>query len=130
MRSLSLLLVVVACSTQAPSVQGPAPHSSTPAAIKGVVRAETFASGLANPWGLEPLPDGRWIVTEKGGRIRIVATDGKLSAPLTGVPQVDASGQGGLLDVALDPAFASNSIIYFSFSEPGNGGTAGTSVER
>src|SRR5699024_9129268 len=86
-----------------------------------------------HPWGLEPLPDGRMLVTERPGRLRIVAADGTLSPPLEGVPPVFTGGgsnQGGLLDVALDPAFATNSIIYLSFSEPGTGGAAGTSVLR
>src|ERR1043165_91243 len=128
--SIASVAVVPACTSRPPAAQGPATPSSQPAATKGVVRAETFASGLANPWGLEPLPDGRWLGTEKAGRIPLRAGGRKLSAPVTGVPAVDASGQGGLRDVALDPAFASNSIIYFSFSEPGTGGTAGTSVAR
>src|SRR5689334_17885158 len=85
---------------------------------------------LAHPWGLAFLPDGRMLVTERPGRLRIVSRDGKLSAPLTGVPQVFAVGQGGLLDVALDPAFATNGVIYLSFAEPGIGGTAGTAVAR
>ena len=67
----------------------------------------TVAEGLQNPWGLAFLPDGKMLVTEKPGRLRIVSADGKtLSAPVTGLPTVDARGQGGLLDVALDPAFA------------------------
>ena len=68
------------------------------------MKVETVARGLEHPWGLEFLPDGRMIVTERPGRLRIVTKDGKLSEPLTGVPQVDARGQGGLLDVALDKA--------------------------
>ena len=66
----------------------------------------TVAEGLVNPWGLTFLPDGRMLVTEKPGRLRIVTTDGKLSEPVAGLPMVDAQGQGGLLDVSLDPAFA------------------------
>jgi aldose sugar dehydrogenase len=90
---------------------------------------ETVASGLVNPWGFEFLPDGRIIVTERPGRVRLVGTDGKLSQPLSGVPAVAARGQGGMLDVALDPAFAQNQLVYLSYSEPGPGG-AGTSVAR
>ena len=114
----------VAC---APS--GPAQRSPTPPPKSGVVTVDTVASNLANPWGLEVLPDGRMLVTEKAGRLRIVNTDGRVSEPLTGVPAVDASGQGGLLDVALDPDFAGNSVIYLSFAESGEGG-AGTAVAR
>lgn len=75
------------------------------------------------------LPDGRLLVTERPGRLRIVAPNGTLSAPLTGVPTVQAQGQGGLLDVVLDPQFASNRRIYLSYAEPGDGG-AGTAVAR
>jgi glucose/arabinose dehydrogenase len=78
----------------------------------------TVTEGLVNPWGLAFLPDGRMLVTEKPGRLRIVSADGKqLSEPVTGLPAVDARGQGGLLDVALDPAFQKNQLIYWSYSE-------------
>jgi glucose/arabinose dehydrogenase len=116
------------CRAQRPS--GAAAHSSTPAPIDGAVRVETVASGLRNPWGLAMLPDGRMLVTEKGGTLRVVEQNGKVSSPLTGVPPVDASGQGGLLDVALDPGFASNRLVYLSYSEPGPNGTAGTAALR
>jgi glucose/arabinose dehydrogenase len=84
---------------------------------------------LENPWGLAFLPDGRMLVTERPGRLRIVAADGTLSEPLADVPEVYHRGQGGLLDVALDPDFAANSTIYLSYSEPGDDG-AGTAVAR
>ena len=90
-------------------------------------RVVTVARGLENPWALAFLPDGRMLVTERPGRIRIVAKDGALSAPLTGVPTVRAAGQGGLLDVVLDREFAKNQTLYLSYSEPGDGG-AGTAV--
>jgi len=77
----------------------------------------TFARGLEDPWGLQFLPDGRMLVTEKPGRLRYVAMDGSLSAPITGVPAVYASGQAGLLDVALDPDFSANHRIYLSYLE-------------
>ena len=70
----------------------------------------TVAEGLVNPWGLTFLPDGRMLVTEKPGRLRIVTTDGKLSPPVAGLPMVDARTQGGLLDVALDPPFRKNRL--------------------
>jgi glucose/arabinose dehydrogenase len=78
----------------------------------------TVAEGLQNPWGVAFLPGGKMLITERPGRLRVLSADGKLSAPVTGLPAVDARNQGGLLDVALDPAFAKNSIIYWSFSEP------------
>ena len=86
------------------------------------------ARGLERPWGLAFLPDGRLLVTERPGRLRIVTGAG-LSAPLAGVPAVFARGQGGLLDVALSPAFAQDRLVYLSFAEPGEGG-AGTAVAR
>jgi len=131
MRRISpILIAVLATLACAAHPQGPAPHSATPPSIPGVVRAETFAKGLEHPWGLEMLPDGRMLVTERPGRLRLVSRDGQLSAPLTGVPKVFAEGQGGLLDVALDPAFAQNHVIYLSYAEPGDNGTAGTAVAR
>ena len=81
----------------------------------------TVAQGLENPWGLAFLPNGKMLVTERPGRLRVVAADGSLSAPVTGLPAVDARGQGGLLDVAIDPNFASNGLIYWTYAEPGDG---------
>jgi glucose/arabinose dehydrogenase len=110
--------------------------------MTGVVRADTVVTGLQSPWALEFLPDGQMIVTEKGrggGRgggagvpaaLRIVGRDGRISEPLTGLPEIASAGQGGLLDVALDPQFATNRLVYFSFSEPGEGGVSGTAVAR
>jgi glucose/arabinose dehydrogenase len=89
--------------------------------------------GLTHPWGLAFLPDfersGRMLVTERPGRLRIVTTGGEIGAPLVGVPEVDARGQGGLLDVALDPKFTDNSLVYLSYAEAGEGGN-GTAVAR
>ena len=87
------------------------------------------ARGLEHPWGLAFLPDGRMLVTERPGRLRLVARDGTISEPLGGVPAVYARGQGGLLDVALGPGFAQDRLVYLSFAEPGPGG-AGTAVAR
>jgi aldose sugar dehydrogenase len=95
----------------------------------GSVSVVTVADGLEQPWGLAFLPDGRMLVTEKDGRLRLVGSDGTLSEPLAGVPEVYDGGQGGLLDVVLDPDFASNQLVYLSFSEPSAGGT-GTAVVR
>ncbi|HEV7251774.1 MAG TPA: PQQ-dependent sugar dehydrogenase [Mesorhizobium sp.] len=92
------------------------------------LEAEAIADGLENPWGLDFLPDGGAIVTERPGRLRIFA-DGRLSDPVEGVPEVAASGQGGLLDVAVAPDFETSGLIYLSYSEPGEGG-AGTAVAR
>jgi glucose/arabinose dehydrogenase len=93
------------------------------------IEAETIADGLQHPWGLDFLPDGEAIVTERPGRVRILSRDGRLSEPLDGVPRVAARGQGGLLDIVAAPDFASSNLVYLSFSEPGRGG-AGTAVAR
>jgi glucose/arabinose dehydrogenase len=91
---------------------------------------ETVARNLENPWGLAFLPDNRMLVTERPGRLRIADADGTLSEPIRGVPRVVARGQGGLLDVALDPNFAQNRLVYLSFAEDRGEGRAGTSVAR
>jgi glucose/arabinose dehydrogenase len=122
--------LTILCSPIPPlDAQGGAPRSPTPDSIAAPVRVTELARGLDHPWGLEFLPDGRMIVTERAGRVRIVDRNGRLSAPLAGVPRVLASGQGGLLDVALDPEFAENPIVYLSYSEPEDG-DAGTAVAR
>ena len=92
------------------------------------VQAETIVSGLEHPWGLDFLPDGDIIVTERPGRIRILSGT-KLSDPVEGVPDVAGRGQGGLLDIAVSPDFESSNLVFFSFSQPGAGG-AGTAVAR
>ncbi|MBA3853101.1 MAG: hypothetical protein C0503_01725 [Gemmatimonas sp.] len=103
--------------------------SPTPDPTLGVVSVETVASGLVHPWAIEFLPDGRMLVTERPGRLRLVSSDGSVSAPLSGVPTVHAQGQGGLLDVALDPDFANNQRVYLTYAEPGEGGV-GTAAAR
>jgi glucose/arabinose dehydrogenase len=90
----------------------------------------TFARGLEHPWGLVFLPDGRALVTERPGRLRLVARDGTVSPPVAGGPQVDATGQGGLLGIALSPGFARDRLVFLSFAEPRGGGTNGTAVFR
>lgn len=96
---------------------------------KANIRVETFAEGLSHPWGIAFLPDGGALVTERAGRLRHVSAEGELSEPLAGLPEVDARGQGGLLDVALDPDFAQNRRVYWSYAEPGEGGNS-TAVAR
>lgn len=88
----------------------------------GDLNVETIAEGLENPWGMAFLSDGRILVTERPGRMRIAARDGKLTLPLAGVPDVWASGQGGLLDVVTDKSFNENRTIYFCFAERTSGG--------
>jgi glucose/arabinose dehydrogenase len=88
-------------------------------------------AGLQNPWSVAFLPGGKMLVTERPGRLRVVSADGTLSAPVAGLPPVDARGQGGLLDVALDPAFAKNRVIYWSYAEPtAEQGVNNTAVAR
>lgn len=94
------------------------------------LRPVTIASGLDNPWALAFLPDGRMLVTERPGRMRLVTPDGVLSSPVTGLPPVFADGEGGLMDVVLDPAFASNHRIYWSFSEAAPEGGSRTVIAR
>lgn len=109
----------------------PAPASqrsqTLPSAL-GTIRVTEVARGLSHPWSLAFLPDGGMLVTERPGRLRHVAADGAISAPISGVPAVFATGQGGLLDVVLAPDFASSQRIYLSYAEPGEKGTAGTAV--
>jgi glucose/arabinose dehydrogenase len=142
-----VVLALLACST-ATDAQGRRPPVETrppnapdqrpafpgqtraPRAPSGVaVEARAVAKGLENPWGLAFLPDGAMLVTERPGRMRVVGKDGKLSPPVAGLPDVDARGQGGLLDVALDPQFASNRLVYWSYAEKRQGGN-GTAVAR
>ena len=105
-----------------------APHVAPSGETK--VDVTTVAKGLEHPWSLAFLPDGRMLVTERPGRLRYVTREGVLSDPVGGVPAVDAKGQGGLLDVVLDPDFAQNATIYLSYAEPGEDGTNGTAVAR
>lgn len=96
------------------------------------LRAVELARGLAHPWGLAFLPDGRALVSERPGRLRTVAPDGRVGPPLPGLPAVAAVGQGGLLDVALSPAFADDRLVYWSYAEPDPAGGPGnaTAVAR
>src|SRR6267142_1591202 len=100
------------------------------ASSAGQLEVQTVASGLVNPWSLAFLPDGRMLVTERPGRMRVVTAEGQLSPPLKGVPEVWASNQGGLLDVIIDKSYPQNKTIYFCFAEgTGGGGRAGAKPE-
>ena len=121
------------------STPGPTPTPTptptatpTPAPVTTAV-TRTAVATLSNPWAMVFLPDGRLLVTERGGALRVVTLNGTgaatVSAAVSGVPAVAAAGQGGLLDVALDPAFASNGRVYLSYAESGSGG-AGLAVAR
>ena len=120
-------------STAQPPTVGNRPTLSN--ATVGQARATLVAEGLESPWAMAWLPPGagsttpRVLVTERAGRMRIVTMDGKVGAPLKGVPKVHAVNQGGLLDVVLSPQFASDRTIFFSYAEPSNEG-ARTVVAR
>lgn len=105
-----------------------AAQTNAPEAPKTAVTLSTVATGLTNPWALEFLPDGRMLVTERPGRLRVIEKDGKLGQPIKGVPEVVAQNQGGLLDVALANDFSDSGQIFLSFSEPREDGKNGTSV--
>ncbi|MGE0362926.1 MAG: PQQ-dependent sugar dehydrogenase [Vicinamibacterales bacterium] len=114
--------------SQQPAFDG---QTRAPAQALGVeFEVVTVADGLDDPWGLAFLPDGRMLVTERPGALRVVNTDGSRSAPLTGLPAVDGRGQGGLLDVTLDPEYDANHRIYWSYAEPRTGGANHTAVAR
>jgi glucose/arabinose dehydrogenase len=108
----------------AQSMRAPAPKEASRVVV------ETYAKGLVNPWGFQFLPDGRILVTEKRGTLRLVDKAGVVSEPVKGVPAVAAQGQGGLLDVAVAPDHAASGIVYLTYSEPRGGGRSGTSVLR
>lgn len=122
LRAGATLVALAACARAAPLAQ----ELSTQ---HGPVRVVTVARGLDHPWGLAFLPDGRMLVTERPGGLRIVERDGRISEELAGVPEVAARGQGGLHDVALDPEFARNRLIYLCYAEPA-GMSAGTAAAR
>lgn len=147
--SASLLVLAAACGANgqdAPAASG-APVETRPPnnpdqrpAFDGQTRAPglrteaglehaVVASGLVHPWGLAALPDGRWLVTEKPGRMRVISASGQIGAPIAGLPEVEARGQGGLLDVILSPSFAQDRLIYWSYAQPREGGN-GTAVAR
>lgn len=152
MRIAMSLVSVLALSTQACIAQPASPIDSRGApdsapnardqqpAFAGQTRAgapatlarlqvSTVAAGLPKAWAVEPMDDGRMLLTAKAGTLHIIGPDGTAGEALAGVPKVDARGQGGLLDVALSPDFASDRLVYLSFSEPREGGN-GTSVAR
>ncbi|NBA93424.1 PQQ-dependent sugar dehydrogenase [Pseudomonas sp. R5(2019)] len=114
-----------------PLLASAAPQQSYPSEL-GKVQVSTLAEGLKHPWALAFLPDAQGIlVTERPGNLRIVSAEGKVGAPIGGVPEVWANGQGGLLDVVLSPEFKKDRMVYLSYAEGGgNGNKAGTAVGR
>ena len=150
MRNLTvspLIILLAACgASDSGGVEGPPVETRSPhgvgqePAFAGQTRAprliedvafdvETVAQDLEHPWAVEVFDDGRMLVTERPGRMRIVTPDGELSKPVNGLPEVDARDQGGLLDVAIDPDFSENQTIYWSYAEPREGGN-GTALAK
>ncbi len=127
--STAALAMVLAWAEAAHATQTQAP---APTQIAPALKVDVVASGLRNPWGIAFINADKALVTERSGQLRLLSKSGaawQLSAPIAGVPAVQAQGQGGLLDVALDPQFASNRLVYLSYAEPRSDG-AGTSVAR
>ena len=130
--------LLVACNDAAPPPPPAAPPVSVKDATPQAQASERTAfevvelvRGLEHPWGLALLPDGGMLVTERPGRLRRIAADGTVSAPITGVPTPFVDGQAGLLDVALSPTFATDGLVYLSYAEPSlRGNKAGTAVAR
>jgi len=128
--ALALLALLTACDPVPNSGAAPPPPAPPQpvASEHGPGTLSVVARGLSHPWAVAPLPDGGFLVTERSGALRRVGADGTVSAPLAGVPAVHARGQGGLLDVALAPDFASSRRIYLTYAEPGEGGLSGTAA--
>ncbi len=98
---------------------------------KHALRLSTVVNGLENPWGMAFLPDGRMLITERPGRLRVISKDGQLDPqPVAGLPRVDPQGQGGLLDVAIHPQYAKNGWIYLTYSQRDAAGANGTELAR
>lgn len=132
MRRLISAFVWLACLTACGGGGGGGTAPVTPPPT-GTIKATAQPVQLTAPWGLAMLPDGSWLVTQRTGGLVRVAADYASSQPVSGAPAVDTAGQGGLLDVALDPDFATSPYVYLSYSEPGVGaeaGTSGTAVAR
>lgn len=124
MASLHRWIITVIALAIAPAI-----HAEQIDSELGPIEVTTIAEGLRSPWAVAFLPDGRFLVTERAGSMRIVESDGQIGEPMSGVPRVHAEGQGGLLDVVLDPQFAANRQLYFSYAEPGADG-ARTAIAR
>lgn len=143
-RSGAVVSAALAAATmthaQAPVEQGPrntafepafAGQFRAPAADSGVtLSTEVLAEGLEHPWGIAALPDGGYLVTERAGRLRVIAPDGTVSDPVAGLPEVLAEAQGGLLDVAVGPSFADDRMIYWTYAKPMGDGLSATAAAR
>ena len=105
-------------------------QTNAPDAEKTKIKVERIAKGLSQPWGLQFLPDGRFLVTERSGQLRLISQNGKLSKPVKGVPKVLARGQGGLLDVRLARDFETSGTIFLSYAEPRGTRQSSTTIAR
>ena len=129
MRNLTVLTRILSCTAAFLLLTAAARSPEVIKTQEHDLRIAEIATGLEHPWGLAFLPDGRMLVTERPGRLRVIK-DGRLAAePVAGLPPIEARGQGGLLDVALHPDFAENRLIYFSYAGSGEGGVS-TEVAR
>ena len=132
---LCLLLSATACAESASSQQSTSNTAPAASSATQAVKAnpqpsgkkwqwQTVAQGLNHPWALAFLPDGRFLVSERSGNLRIIGAQGQIGTPIAGLPKIDVGGQGGLLDVVLDEQFAQNRRLYFCFSEAGGSGNS------
>lgn len=128
-RTVAPVLFLMAASMLGASMSIGA-QTNAPEAPKTAITLTPVAEGLERPWGLQFLPDGRYLVTELPGRLRVVGKDGSIGGPITGVPEVYAENQGGLLDVALAPDFIDSGTIFLSYSEVRGDGASATAVAR
>ena len=128
--SATACLLLAACSGNADNTSDAEDPGIAVTTEKTNLEVTTVTEGLKNPWGLAFLPGGEMLVTERAGSMRLVEPNGTKGPALSGLPEIVSQGQGGLLDVTLDPDFAQNRWVYFSFSEPGEDGTSGTAVAR
>lgn len=147
---LAAVLALSSCRTNEPDETEPSgegtpveteqPNTSYKPAFEGQTRVagvrtsiayegRVLTQSLQAPWGITAMPDGRLLITQKAGTMRIVTPAGQVSQPITGIPAVNPAGQGGLLGVRLDPDFASNRMVYWVFSEAVTGGNV-TSVAK
>ena len=127
----TLLAVVCASSMLNVALSVHADEQKRFSSEAGTVTVTPVVQGLDHPWAVAFLPNNKgMLITERPGQLRVVSPEGKLSAPLSGVPQVWAKGQGGLLDVVLSPTFAKDRLVYLSYAEGGDEGKAGTAVGR
>ncbi|MEJ6405063.1 PQQ-dependent sugar dehydrogenase [Yoonia sp. 2307UL14-13] len=139
MRRFVLPLLLAPAMALAEVPQGPPASSFQPAFPEQTrakqlattrVTVETFAGGLQNPWGIAPLGNGQFLVTERPGRMRVIDADGSVSGPISGLPDVDNRGQGGLLDVAVSPDFASDRTVFWTYAQPAGGEMVRTAAAK